>query len=264
MTRDNAMSGRCRFAAVLAAVVVVLPAAGHTRQLTKPGALLDAAGNAYGVVGYPGTDTPLGGLIHYANVTEAMAKGWLGPHHGKTIRLKPSGQKGCAQSLNGTNEANLLDGSMSACDETMLARAGDDILIGGPGRNVLVGGKGADVMTGGGGLDTFRYERASDSPVDSTDVISDFTSRDTLDLSGVAKTSGVRLTFIGREPFTGKPGQVNYAKMEYWKCDVNGQCYDGYLTVVQADLTGQGVADFCIDLIGSHDLAGNNFVLGGK
>ena len=113
-----------------------------------------------------------------------------------------------------------------------------------------------------------RLGRSSDGlrkrleTVDAADIITDFNHRDLLDLGRVARTSRVPLTFIGWNAFSGVPGQVNYSLIEYWKCDLGGHCYDGYFTLAQADLTGAGVADFCINLFGRHFLKARNFVLG--
>ena len=255
-----------RYSTVFSLVVFfpVVAAAASVQDGNNPsgGSLTDAEGNSYGIVQIAPSGLyvydALKGVVRYADMT-----GKKNHRSGNTVRLKGQpGRRHCRQLLPGTEQANLLDGAMSVCDETIWGYGGDDILIGGPGHNTLDGGAGSDVMTGGGNTERFQYERARDSTVDAPDVITDFNRHDTLDLSGVARTSGVALSFIGWKPFTGVPGQVDYYRMEYWKCDIHWQCEDVYMTIVQADLTGAGKADFSIDLIGTPVLKLGNFVLG--
>lgn len=142
---------------------------------------------------------------------------------------------------------------------------GHDILIGGKGTNILNGGKGRDKLTGGEGTATFVFTRAEDSTVDDPDVITDFKEQgkppDRIDLSEVGQRARVKLSFIGSSEFTGKPGEVNYRIAQLWECRKNGWCGDVYLTVVQADLTGNGSPDFQVNLSGFHQLTKANFIL---
>ncbi|MGH7226072.1 MAG: M10 family metallopeptidase C-terminal domain-containing protein [Gemmataceae bacterium] len=266
MSRNHLNSRKPARIICLALAMLAVPVTVEAKDHPQPaGWLRDIAGNFYGVVQTDAAQSgdwhgPLTSVIRFANAT----LGASAPHRGKAIRLKPHSRKhSCSQMLRGNDRNNLLDGSMSACDETILGYGGDDVLIGGPGNNTLNGGAGADVIKGGGGMDTFVYERAGDSPVDAPDIITDFTTRDdVIDLGGVARTSGVPLSFIGWNPFTGVAGQVNYELMEYWKCNRQWKCNDEFVTVVQVDLDGDGIADFAINLYGTHFLEQNNFVLG--
>jgi hypothetical protein len=269
MSSNHDVFGKGIFTLGLTIALSALPAAVHAENNQQPGQqkaqLTDKAGNTYGLVGIEGPDSlgsnrdaPLAGVVRSANAMTGSVPD--GRNRGRTIRLKPSGGK-CKQSMSGTNQNNVLDGSKSACDEYMLGYGGDDALIGGAGNNTLNGGSGADVMTGGGGADSYAYERASDSTVDAADTITDFRKNNVLDLGGVARTAGVRLSYIGWNEFTGVPGQVNYNITEYWKCDRKWRCSDQYVTVVGVDLTGSGTADFCINLLGLHHPKPANFVL---
>ena len=69
--------------------------------------------------------------------------------------------------LTGNNSSNVLNG-----------QAGDDILNGEGGNDTLTGGAGVDTLTGGTGADTFNFGFDS-----GFDVITDFESIDTLDVS---------------------------------------------------------------------------------
>ncbi|HEY3778832.1 MAG TPA: M10 family metallopeptidase C-terminal domain-containing protein [Rhizomicrobium sp.] len=271
MSRIHDVFGKSICTLCLALTVLLPPtvqAENKQQSDQNAGQLTDSRGNTYGTIRIEGPDNlgddrnaPLASVIRYANTTEAAASAGRDRAHGKAIRLKPSLQHNCSQILRGNNRSNFLDGSMSACDETMFGYAGNDIVIGGHGNDSLNGGKGADVITGGGGANSFVYERAGDSLVGTADIITDFKSEDVLDLGGLARTSGVRLTFIGWKGFTGVPGQVNYNITEYWKCDPEQHCNDEYLTVVAVDLTGSGTADFCINLLGLNHPKSRNFVL---
>jgi len=70
--------------------------------------------------------------------------------------------------LTGNNSSNVLNG-----------QAGDDILNGEGGNDTIIGGAGNDTLTGGTGADTFNFGFDS-----GFDVITDFESIDTLDVSG--------------------------------------------------------------------------------
>ncbi|ADE11832.1 VCBS domain-containing protein [Sideroxydans lithotrophicus] len=58
---------------------------------------------------------------------------------------------------NGTDGADILQGSDSAYADVLSGGAGDDILNGGAGNDVLNGGTGNDVLNGGTGSDTYVY-----------------------------------------------------------------------------------------------------------
>jgi Ca2+-binding RTX toxin-like protein len=137
--------------------------------------------------------------------------------------------------LTGNGSANVLAGS-----------AGNDSLNGGGGADTLIGGAGIDTMTGGGASDTFVFLAASDSSPASPDIITDFAhaggAQDLLDLSA-----------IGALAFGGNNAGV-LANMVTW-------FVDGANTIVQADVTGDAVADFRLQLTGNHPLAASHFDL---
>jgi Ca2+-binding RTX toxin-like protein len=63
-----------------------------------------------------------------------------------------------------------------------------DTLIGNSQANVLDGSGGADILTGGGGADIFRIQKG-----EANDIITDFSSDDTVQLSGFGVTSFAQL-----------------------------------------------------------------------
>jgi Ca2+-binding RTX toxin-like protein len=81
-------------------------------------------------------------------------------------------------SLSGSDGRDLLIGLGGK--DLLNGGAGDDQLIGGDGRDRLIGGSGNDILEGGGDRDVFVIGAGNGH-----DIISDFTSRDVVQLSGV-------------------------------------------------------------------------------
>ena len=156
---------------------------------------------------------------------------------------------GLANVIRGNGASNLLDGAGG--DDTLVGNAGDDTLRGGAGADLLQGGDGRDVVTGGAGVDrltgdasvrfadTFIFA-AGDSGVGSgaRDVLTDFDTLDRIDLSGIdADTVAAgqqHLSYIGTAAFSAA-GQLQLT------------LFKGY-AVLAADLNGDGVADFEIEV----------------
>jgi Ca2+-binding RTX toxin-like protein len=112
---------------------------------------------------------------------------------------------------------------------------GDDTLSTGAGNDVLHGGRGTDTLTGGAGTDRFDYDLVLESNLASgkIDSITDFAvGIDDLDLTdidanNIASDGNQAFIFIGAAGFSGVRGQLRA---------VSG--------VVEADVNGDGVADF--------------------
>lgn len=91
-------------------------------------------------------------------------------------------------SLTGGNGADVLDASSitdssnvatlngNDGDDSLTGGAGADVINGGSGEDQIIAGAGADVLSGGAGNDTFTLLTATDSVLDSRDVISDFSA----------------------------------------------------------------------------------------
>ncbi|MFQ8431494.1 M10 family metallopeptidase C-terminal domain-containing protein [Amaricoccus sp. W119] len=125
-------------------------------------------------------------------------------------------------------------------DDRIIGARGDDRLLGFAGDDRVTGGRGADVMTGGGGADVFRFTALSDSVADNPDRITDFRSgRDMIDLRGIDAEHGVMgdqaFDFIAGAGFSGMAGELRWTGR-----------------ALEADVTGDGVADFALRLGRAH------------
>ncbi len=172
-------------------------------------------------------------------------------------------------SLTGSAGEDRLDGYLG--NDTIDGGAGNDQLGGSLGSDTLIGGAGRDIMAGGvaGTLDadTFRFLATGDSGTTAAtrDVITDFTDHgpaspfvvgaDTIDLAGIDANINLAndqaFTYIGAATFSNVAGQLRY------------QQFTGY-GVVSGDVNGDSVADFSIQLNGTHTLnaaLGADFIL---
>jgi len=165
-----------------------------------------------------------------------------------------------ANSITGNAAANVLDGrdgndtilGLGGSDR-LLGGRGDDVLDGGLGDDILVGGSGADTMTGGLGSDRFKFSQLGDSS-SGIDQILDFNPVfDLIDLGDIdasTQTAGDGVfSLIGENAFSGtSTGQVRY------EASPNR-------LILKADVNGDGVADFQLELTGVTSLVASNFIL---
>ena len=151
-----------------------------------------------------------------------------------------------ADSLRGNNASNLLNGG--AGNDHLYGRGGSDTMEGGVGNDLLVGGGGADVLFGNDGADIFDFNSVSESLVTARDSVRDFAPGDKIDLRTIDANSSLSydqaFTYIGGSAFNGQAGQLNF---------VNG--------VVSGDSTGDGVADFQINVSSLTSLAATDLYL---
>ena len=75
-------------------------------------------------------------------------------------------------------------------EDIMLGGIGNDTLKGYDGDDILIGGAGADILFGGEGSDSFSFSNLSDSTINSSDLISDFSQgEDSISFSGLNFTN---------------------------------------------------------------------------
>lgn len=176
------------------------------------------------LVGGAGTDT----------VSYEEAGGWL--NSGVTVSL-------AITTAQDTGEAGIdtLSGF-----ENLIGSSQDDNLRGNAVANQLTGGEGADTLFGGAGADRFIYRSDMDSWWSEQDVITDFSAaqNDKIDLS--ALTTVTALSFIGADAFSLVAGQVRF---------------DASQQQLQADLNGDGGAEFVITLAGLSSFAESSLIV---
>lgn len=157
--------------------------------------------------------------------------------------------------LYGDGESNVIEGG--AGGDRLYGRGGDDVLDGGAQCDVLFGNGGADIISGGEGRDRFVFFRTADTGVGAgeRDVIADFEADlgERLEIRRFDADLTQRLKqffdFIGEDEFSGQAGELRFFR--------DG----GETTLVQGDQTGDGVADFEIELTGDQALTEANFLI---
>lgn len=143
---------------------------------------------------------------------------------------------------------NYLRGD--AGSDRLVGDDGDDILSAGTGADVLYSGRGLDRMAGGPDADTFVFRTRPEAGIGATrDVIADFeTGLDRIDLrvidADLTRAGNQALDFVGAARFTGTAGEINLRK-----------------GVLSADVNGDAVVDFQIDISAASALAPSDLIL---
>ncbi|GLR61135.1 choice-of-anchor Q domain-containing protein [Rhizobium indigoferae] len=165
------------------------------------------------------------------------------------------------ENLTGSSYNDVLTGGNGG-GNVLTGGAGADKLDGGAGNDVLIGGAGKDIMTGGIGEDTFILKAPTETGSGlNRDGITDFQHGvDKIDISaidanGSAAGNGT-FHFQAQENalFDHKAGALA------WHYDDNaGSASD--VTVIQADMNGDGIHDFEVQLKGLVHLGAGDFLL---
>jgi Ca2+-binding RTX toxin-like protein len=138
-------------------------------------------------------------------------------------------------------------------DDVLSGGEDDDILIGGDGNDQLTGGGGTDQLIGGGGADRFVFGDVDDSLVQAPDLVFDFKAvqGDQIDVSGIDAISGTaehdEFIFVGDDAFSGSAGELRFD-------------HDGTDGLLEGDVTGDGMADMTIELLGVMSLTGDDIM----
>ncbi|MBB4525253.1 UNVERIFIED_ORG: Ca2+-binding RTX toxin-like protein [Rhizobium sophorae] len=164
------------------------------------------------------------------------------------------------ENLTGSSYNDVLTGNGGG--NVITGGAGADKLSGGAGNDVLIGGAGKDIMTGGIGEDTFILKAPTETGSGlNRDGITDFQHGvDKIDISaidanGSAAGNGT-FHFQAQENalFDHKAGALA------WHYDDHaGTASD--VTVIQADMNGDGIHDFEVQLKGLVHLGAGDFLL---
>jgi Ca2+-binding RTX toxin-like protein len=125
--------------------------------------------------------------------------------------------------------------------DTIMGGAGNDTIHGGGSADSITGGTGADTLFGDAGADRFTYTAANESTAAARDWIKDFeVGTDKFYLRGMDanNNSGDGITpfaYIGSSAFTQHAGELRVQS-------------SGGSTFVEADINGDGTADFSIQV----------------
>jgi Ca2+-binding RTX toxin-like protein len=143
-----------------------------------------------------------------------------------------------------------VDASGATSSVTLNGSQFNNTLVGGAGNDKIAGGAGFDTLTGGAGSDLFVFGAFTSGDIDK---ITDFSSAqgDRIDLSAIdAVAGGVDdpFSFIGQSAFHHVAGEVRF-----------GATSGGVL--VQADVNGDGYADFSILMTNVSTLSHTDFIL---
>ncbi|EPX82032.1 calcium-binding protein [Salipiger mucosus] len=142
--------------------------------------------------------------------------------------------------------------------DRLYGRRGDDMLFGEDGADAFYGGLGADVMTGGeqeGRRDRYIYFAIQESGVGAgnRDLVTDYVAgEDRIEISrfDADTTQGFKqaFAFVGDAGLSGTAGELGYR-------------HESGNTIVQADVDGDGAADFEIELAGIMELTEADFLI---
>jgi hypothetical protein len=136
--------------------------------------------------------------------------------------------------LTGSNSVNATGNTLS------------NVIIGNTGANNITGGGDNDTLTGGGGADTFIYVAPTDSTLADTDVITDYTSADRLNLSAIDADTGLG----GNQTFVRLAGDGAFTAAGELRL-----VFDGTYTHVELNTDADADAEMAILLFGDHTAA---------
>ncbi len=144
-------------------------------------------------------------------------------------------------------------------NDYLAGNSGDDVLNGSTGDDDIVGGLGADDLIGGSGVDYFVFASVDDSTTFTgfgVDLVKDFIDGvDKFDMRLIDANENISgnqaFTFIGLSDFTGlNRGEIRYDAFT-----------SSNTSVIEADVNGDGLADFTLDVASVHDFIKSDFIL---
>ncbi len=199
-----------------------------------------------------------GGVLIADDFTRALDTA-RGPDAFRGVLIENARGGGGADRLDGNAAANTLVGRGGA--DRIAGMGGDDELKGGPGADTLIGGPGRDVLTGGAGFDDYVFTRIAHSGPKRADrdLISDFDGnrREDIDLSRIDanpfRDKNQAFAFLGRRDFDAE-GAASAGQLRY-------ETVGDRRLRLEADIDGDGVADFAVMVLGVGALQESDFLL---
>ena len=155
-----------------------------------------------------------------------------------------SGDSGLATGLEN------VDATFATASVTLVGSTAANILAGGSAGDKLTGGLGVDVLIGNGGTDRFIFRTVSESTATVQDEIADFTHGvDRIDVSAIDAIAGTSTNntfkFISTAAFSAT-GQLRY---------------DAATGAIEADVNGDRVADFSLQVGAGLTITASDFLL---
>ena len=146
-----------------------------------------------------------------------------------------------------------INGTGNGIANVITGNAGSNVLNGAAAADTLIGGGGRDTLTGGTGTDRFVFRALSDSTNSASDLITDLSNSDFIDLSAIdgnTARAGVQ-GFTIVDAFTDTAGQLTLSHSS-----------STGVTTLKLDVNGDGAADMTLRITGDHDDF-TNFIFGG-
>jgi uncharacterized repeat protein (TIGR02059 family) len=212
---------------------------------------VDASGNPL----YAFVDSDGDGILDAVNLTLVDGDpSWDGDGSANGTVVDPGFLGSGERIITGTKRNDTLTGNIlvntiygKKGKDWLQGDLGNDILKGSIGNDRLYGGEGADQITGGKDNDRFLYTAATDSTSSLRDTVK-FGTEDRFvftSFDGDSTTEGQqKLSFIGKQAFSGVAGELRATR-----------------SVLEADLNGDSLADFAVNLRGRSLITTSNLVL---
>jgi len=203
-------------------------------------------GNVLGSIGYYATDATVNRDV-IINKGYFQFSIYLGG--GDDVYNGAKGQLSKAAAVTGLSGDDILRGGKKY--DNLYGGDGDDRLTGGGAGDQLSGESGADVLTGGAGKDKFIYHELDDSTPEAPDLI-DFKTGDSffIEINDFEDdVEEIDFVFIGKDAFSGTEGEIRF--------EIGTE-----FTTVYGDFDGNSIADFVVNVKGSHKFVDDDFSIG--
>lgn len=233
---------------VLSTVSFALATGSEIETLTLLGAATNGSGNEFNnTINGNTADNRLFGGAGNDTLNGGTGQDTLRGDAGNDLVMGNEGD----DTLKGSSGIDTLYGGDG--DDILWGDSSHDRLYGDEGEDVLIGGTGRDTMVGGADADMFVFRGVTDSNAGANrDIISLFEAGlDKIDLSlidaNTVQNGNQSFVFLGTGVFTNVAGQL--------------RVLSGANSILQADVNGDGVADFELQLTGIATISVNDILI---